>query len=75
MDARVRFARLSIGLLLAAWMVAGAGRAHAAAIGAHIGIDRAGNRDGDTPPNVSYSDQFGIVAVVQGEIALRTISR
>jgi len=69
MDTRAGAARLTIVVLLTTCIVAGVDRAQAATIGAQIGVDRAGI-DGDTPPNISYSDEFGIVAGVQGEIDL-----
>ena len=59
--------RLTIALLLAVAVVAGAGEARAAAVGAQLGVDRSGV-DGDVPPNSEYLDQFGVVAGIQGEI-------
>lgn len=56
-------------LLLAAALVAGSGPARAAAIGVHLGVDRSGV-DGDAPPNSEYTDKYGMVAGLQGEIDL-----
>lgn len=58
--------RLTIALLLAAAVAAGADEARAAAIGAQLGADRSGV-DGDVPPNSEYVDRFGVVAGIQGE--------
>jgi ABC-type amino acid transport substrate-binding protein len=62
-------ARLMRAMLLAAVLATGAGAARAAEIGAQLGLDRSGI-DGDSPPNSQYTDKFGLVAGIQGEIAL-----
>ena len=62
-------ARPLLGLCLAAVLTMGAGAARAAEIGAQLGLDRSGI-DGDSPPNSQYTDKFGLVAGIQGEIAL-----
>jgi hypothetical protein len=54
-------------VLLAVGIAAGADAAQAAVVGAQLGVDRAG-LDGDTPPNSHYTDKFGLVAGIQGEI-------
>jgi len=59
--------RLSFIVLLVAGLAAGPAAAEAAAVGAHLGFNHAGI-DGDTPPNSEYTDQFGVVAGIQGEI-------
>jgi hypothetical protein len=66
MDNGTYAARLLFAACLAAGIAAGAGTTHAAAIGAQLGVDRAGI-DGDSPPNTHYSDQAGLVAGIQGE--------
>jgi len=56
-----------IVVLLATGVAAWADGAHAAAVGAQLGVDKAGI-EGDTPPNSHYTDKFGWVAGIQGEI-------
>jgi hypothetical protein len=58
-----------LALLLATGIAAGADAAHAALVGAQLGVDRAGI-DGDAPPNSQYTDKVGLVAGIQGEIGL-----
>src|SRR5262249_33427597 len=69
MDTGSHGARLSIVVLLVAGIAAGPSGARAAAVGAQLGIDRAGI-DGDTPPNTEYTDKVGVIAGVQGEIGI-----
>jgi len=64
MDARP--GRLFV-LVLAAAMVAAAGPSRAGSIGVQLGVDRSGV-DGDSPPNSEYTDKYGLVAGLQGEI-------
>jgi hypothetical protein len=66
MDARSHTARLSFVVLLALGLAAGADAVQAAAVGAHLGLDR-GGLDGDAPPNSQYTDKAGLVAGIQGE--------
>ena len=66
MDARSPAASLRRLVLLVAGLALWAGPAQAAAIGAQLGIDRAGI-DGDTPPNSAYVDKIGWVAGIQSE--------
>ena len=67
MDARSHAARLLFVVIVAAGIAAGADVAQAAVVGAQLGVDRAGI-EGDTPPNSQYTDKFGLVAGIQGEI-------
>jgi hypothetical protein len=67
MDTRSHPARLLFLVLLATGLAGGADAARAGAVGAQLGVDRAGI-DGDTPPNTHYSDKPGLVAGIQGEI-------
>jgi len=67
MGTRSRAARLSLVVLLSTGIAVRADAAQAAAIGAQLGLDRAGV-DGDTPPNTEYTDKAGLVAGIQGEI-------
>ena len=67
MDTRSHATRLSFVVLVAAGVAAGAGTAPAAVVGAQLGVDRTGI-DGDAPPNSEYTDKFGLVAGIQGEI-------
>jgi hypothetical protein len=67
MDTRSHSARLLIVVIMAMGIAAGADPAAAAAVGAQLGVDRAGI-EGDAPPNSQYSDKFGWVAGLQGEL-------
>ena len=69
MDMRSQCARLVFVVLVATGLAAGADAVHAAVVGAQFGADRAGI-EGDTPPNSHYTDKFGLVAGIQGEIGL-----
>ena len=61
--------RMSFAVLVAAGIATGAGVARAAVVGVQLGVDRSGI-DGDTPPNTQYTDKYGLLAGVQGEIGL-----
>lgn len=61
--------RCTILLLLAAISILAAGRARAAAIGPVLGLGREGI-SGDAPANTSYGAGIGLIAGLQGEIAL-----
>lgn len=67
MKTRSHSARLLIVALLATGVAAGVAEVNAAAVGGQLGVDRAGI-EGDTPPNSQYTDRFGLVAGIQGEI-------
>jgi len=69
MRTRSLWARLLIVVLLAAGIAAQADEARAAAVGAQLGVNRAGI-DGDAPPNSRYTAEFGWVAGIQGEIGI-----
>jgi len=60
-------ARLLFVVLLATGIAERADAGPAAVVGAQIGVDRSGI-DGDAPPNSQYTDKFGLVAGIQGEI-------
>jgi hypothetical protein len=61
--------RCTILLLLAAISILAADRARAAAVGAVLGLGREGI-SGDAPANTSYGAGIGLIAGLQGEIAL-----
>jgi hypothetical protein len=56
-------------MLLAALLAFGATPAHAAAVGAILGLNRAGI-SGDAPPDAEYNSKTGLMAGVQAEIGL-----
>ena len=65
---RSHAARLVFILLLATQWVVAAEAAPRAAVGAQFGGDMSGI-DGDVPPNTEYTEKFGLIAGLQGEIA------
>jgi hypothetical protein len=67
MDTTSHPARLLVIVLLATVIAAGTPAAQAAVVGAQLGVDRSGI-EGDSPPNTQYSDNFGVIAGIQGEI-------
>ena len=69
MDTRSHAARLWFVVMLVAGISGATDRVQAAAIGAQLGADRSGV-DGDTPPNSTYTDEFGLVAGLQGEFGV-----
>ena len=69
MPTRSHSACLLIVVLLSTGVMARTDGAQAAAVGAQVGVDRAGV-DGDTPPNSQYQDKVGGVAGIQGEIGV-----
>ena len=56
-------------LLFAALLAFGAVPAHAAGVGAFLGVNR-GGISGDAPPDAEYGGQAGLIAGVQAEISL-----
>ena len=69
MDTRSHAARLWFVVMLVAGISGATDRVQAAAIGAQLGADRSGV-DVDTPPNSTYTDEFGLVAGLQGEFGV-----
>ena len=59
----------AIPVLLAALLAFGATPAHGAAVGALLGMNRAGIT-GDAPPDTEYNSKTGLMAGVQAEIGL-----
>lgn len=68
MDTRSHGKRLRFALIVAVALSAAAD-ARAAALGVQLGVDR-GGLDGDVPPNSEYTDKYGLVAGIQGEVGL-----
>jgi len=64
-----KWARRGILLLLTTAWLGIAGHAHAAAVGAFLGLGREGI-SGDAPPSTTYLGAIGGIAGLQGEIAL-----
>jgi len=60
---------LAMAALLAAALAAGGEPAHAAAVGAAVGLNR-GGISGDAPPDAEYSGKTGLIAGAQGEIGI-----
>lgn len=58
---------LTVAVILAIGIVGGFDAAGAAALGIQLGINGSAI-DGDTPPNSEYTNHFGLVAGIQGEL-------